>query len=229
MWDRRALKYAGYNHECLIDINGPVKRAILGEDVVLLEHYQREKESRGWGVLKGMAYNAFVDPENARVLHYLGRQMMYCGMYKSAMRVLSKHISLKDVWIGDLSQSMIYIGDCCGQFERFDEQVAWYNRAFNTDPTRREALIRLCYFYKRQNKPFAVAAYANAALAIPWHGNYTSLAQDYREIPHDMLYWSLYRMGMKTEAKQHFLKCCEYRPGCEPYISDGKFFEEVEP
>jgi hypothetical protein len=221
-YDRRKMKWKGIIHEVL---EGTAYRAMLPENVLKLEHWQDQTKNRGH-YLKGLALACHQEPDNDRNLHYLGREMVWTNRPKSALKVLSKHIAMGG-WQAERAQSMIFMGDCCGLLNRPDEQADWYHRAFHQDPTRREALLRLAGFYKHNDKPKACAAYAAAALEIPWHPFYANNVGHYRQEPWEMLYWARGWMGDNVEGAQDaILKALEYLPHHGPYLRDTQYYFE---
>jgi tetratricopeptide (TPR) repeat protein/glycosyltransferase involved in cell wall biosynthesis len=156
-------------------------------------------------------------------MHYLGRELLYTRRYASAVQVLQRHIAM-DRWKAEKAQSMIYLGDCLGGLGQPDEQAEWYFRAFHTDPTRREALLRLAGFYQHNRQATAVAAFAAAAMEIPWHAFYANLVAQYRDEPHAFRYWGRGWLGNIQGAQEDLLKCLEWNPFNATYLEHTKYY-----
>ncbi len=224
-YNRDKLEWKGYVHEVLqprfIPDEG-IKRLYLDESIIKLEHWQNQNTQRG-NYLKGLALDCFLHPDNDRNSHYLARELLWNKRPKSAVKQFMHHISMKK-WVAEASQSMIYLGDAYGQLNEGDKQIEWYHKAFLHDPTRREALIKLAYFYKFHNEPQKVICYTKAALEIPWHGFYANQVEHYKHIPHELLYWSYGWLGRIEEAKEHILKALEYQPYNSTYLDHTKYY-----
>jgi glycosyltransferase involved in cell wall biosynthesis len=220
-YNRKQLRWKGIIHEIL---KGTARATLLPENVLKLEHWQNPNQERS-RYLPGLALACYQEPNDDRNCHYLGRELTWTNRPKSAMAVLQRHIDMKK-WEAERAQSMIFMGDCCGQLNRPHEQAEWYHRAFHLDSSRREALIRLAGFYRHNNQPKPCAAYAAAALEIPWHPFYANHVAHYRQEPHELMYWALGWMGDIKGAQEHLLKALEYLPHHPPYLRDTQYYFE---
>ena len=130
--------------------------------------------------------------------HYLAREMMYTGRNRSAIKEFERHVQMNG-WSAERAQSFIYAGDCYGKLNMPEEQVLCYNEAFYV-PDKREPLIKLSFFFKHNKNPKATAAYAAAAMEIPWSGFYADQRSDYEQVPHELMYWA--RDGWETSPER---------------------------
>lgn len=219
-FDRRKVQWEGVVHEVL---QGPAKTIYLDKSVILLEHWQLPGTDSRAKYLTGLAWDCYMNPEKDRQSHYLGREFVWTGRPKSAIIELKRHISM-NAWPQERAQSMIFIGDAYGFINKPEEQVEWYTRAFFYDPTRRESLIKLASFYRHNDKPLATAAYATAALQIPFTPFYANNKSDYEQYPHELLYWAKGWTGDIKGAQEHILKALEYQPYNSKILSDTKFY-----
>lgn len=221
-FDRRKAKWDGIVHEVL---QGATKLKYLDESIIKLEHFQEPgKEHRG-NYLVGLALDCFENPGKDRQSHYFARELMYTGRFKSAIREFEHHITMNG-WIAERAQSMIYMGKCYGFLNDPFNQAIWYSKAFYHDPTRRAALMELALFYKHQNAYPAAAAYASAALEIPWVDYYANEKSHYEDLPHAVLYWAKGWMGDIKAAQDHLLKALEYQPFHPEYLDHTKYYFE---
>ncbi len=220
-YDRRKQQWVGIVHEVL---QGEARIEDLPEDIFLLEHWQNVETNRS-GYLKGLALDCFLNPTKDRQSHYLGREMVWMGRPKSAIKELTRHIEMNG-WPAERAQSMIFIGDAWGLLNKPNLQVEWYNKAFYHDCTRREALIKLACFYRHNNNPQATAVYAAAALQIPWNGFYANEWSHYHNLPHELLYWAKGWMGDIAGAQEHLLKAMSWAPFHPAYLRDTKYYFE---
>lgn len=202
-YNKKKLEWTGIVHEVL---KGEARRVFLDENIIKLEHWQNHDTNRG-GYLKGLAVDCFENPDNDRNSHYFGRELLWTGRPKSAVKELKRHIAM-DKWPAERAQSMIYIGDATNDLE-------WYHLSFLVESGRREPLMRLADHFYRLGDRQRTACYAMAALQIPQGDFYANDSSLYKEIPHEMLYWAL-------NSAEHLDKCLEYQPLKQKYIDDFK-------
>lgn len=221
--NKTKLQWRGMVHECLFPIvDQEIKRRYLPEKILKIEHWQNEQTSRG-NYLSGLAYDCLLNPYNDRNSHYLARELMWNGRPKSAIREFKRHLTL-GTWGAERAESMVFIGDCT---ENEQEKLDWYNKAFQEDPSRRKALLRLAsHFYGKDHQK--CACFASAALQIPTSGYYAEDMREYREFPHELLYCSLGWMGRENESRYHYDKACEFAPNNPKYIHDRQYYYEDE-
>lgn len=224
-FDRTKLKWTNKVHEVLtpIDHGQEIKRMYLDTSVVLLEHWQEQGKEHRSNYLPGLAYDCYLNPTNDRNYFYFSRELFYRKRFKSAIKGFLEHQNF-NAWEPERAQGLIYIGDCYGALNLPKRQIEYYSKGFDAHPKRREALLRLAGFYRFNNVPHACAAYANAALAIPKTDFYANVEWDYREGPHDYLYWAYNQIGDRESARFHLKKCLEYAPDSKSY-SDELFRE----
>lgn len=222
-FDRRKVSWSGVVHEVLGGDNA--KRILLAENIIKLEHWQEQgKEHRG-NYLVGLALDCFENPDKDRQSHYLAREMVWTGRPKSAIKEFKRHITMNG-WPAERAQSMIFIGDAYGIVGQEDEQIAWYSKAYDLDPNRREALIKLASFYKRKNNPRATNTYATAATTIPWSDYYANDKSHYEQLPHELLYWAKGWLGDVPGAQKEIMECFKYQRENPQYIHDSKYYFE---
>lgn len=219
-FDRRKIRWEGVVHEVL---QGEGKRMLLPWNVVYLEHFQEQGKDHRGNYLVGLGLDCLRNPDKDRQSHYFARELMWNGHPKSAIKEFERHIAM-DRWQTEKAQSMIFLGDCYGMLNQPDKQVEWYSKAFKTDPFRREALMKLAYFYRHNNKPLAVLAYAKAALEIPWTDYYANDKAMYEQEPHALLYWAYGWLGNIPGAQEHILKALDFQRENPQYIHDTKYY-----
>jgi len=232
-YDRRSFEWVGVVHEVLQPRSGgsslddPFKTVFLDESKVKLEHWQNHGTDRG-GYLRGLALDCYENPGNDRNSHYLGRELLWKGRPKSAIQELTRHLGMK-AWPAEQAQSMIYIGDAYLQLGKEQLGLQMYHKAFLLDGSRREAMMRLAeHFYKKGNA-LMTAAYASAALALPYNGFYANNMDHYRQAPHEMLYWAYWNMGDRGESEVHWRRALGYQPLNPKYLNAAQFYQHPEP
>jgi glycosyltransferase involved in cell wall biosynthesis len=218
-YDRRKISWKGIIHETM---QGEARMTRITKDVAYLEHYQNQETDRT-RYLAGLAWACYEEPDNDRNCHYFARELMYRGYYKSAIKEFERHIAM-DRWADERGQSMVYLGVCYDAAGDAAQALAWWHKAFDLTGTRREPLINLAYYWRRQNKPVMVAAYAAAALQIPNNGFYGNRVANYTFEPHALLYWAKGWTGDIPAARQHWLKCYEFHPSDPTFKRDLDYY-----
>ena len=195
----------------------------VGEEILLSDHYQNHETNRS-GYLVGLAWDCYLHPDNDRNSHYLGRELMYKGRYKSAIQELNRHTAFMG-WPAERAQSIIYIGDCYKEMGNEAEAIQCWHHAFLEDGIRREPLMRLAQHFFSKGDRHKTAAYAAAALALPWTGLfYGDNISHYQQDPHEMLYWSMWYLGDKEKSEFHWRKAIGYQPLNRKYLNDAQFY-----
>lgn len=221
-YNRKKMKWVGVVHEVL---QGNAKKAYLDESIIKLEHWQQPSDHRS-RYLAGLAMDCFLNQNNDRNSHYFAREMMWTGRPLSAIKEFTRHIAMNR-WLPERAQSMVFMGDAYGMLRKPEEQVAWYNKAFYFDCSRREPLMKIARFYQHNNNHRAAACYATAAMEIPWVDFYANNKAHYTSEPHEILYWARGWMGDVEAAKAHILKALEYQPLNSKYLHDYRFYFEL--
>ena len=204
IWDRRKAHYTGLVHESIVDRESggaPRPVAVMPESAVMLEHAQRPRD-RATGTLRQLAYAVYLNPANARASYYLGRQLAIMDRPRSAIREFERRVKMEGAWPAETAQALIYSGDC----HRFLGDITWavgcYKAAFQIDPTRREALLRLAVMSRGVDDPVGTLICAAGALQIPWRTDYPQLVREYEDAPHEMLAWALRKLGNVEGAEE---------------------------
>lgn len=219
-YDKTCVKWVGVTHEVL---QGPARIKYLDQSIFKLEHWQNLETNRS-NYLRGLAVDCYQNPGNDRNSHYLGREMVWCGRPKSAIKELKKHVAM-DRWPAEAAQSMLFIGDAYGNMGDIPSMLEWYHKSIAKEGNRREAWMRLAWYYYKTQDAQRAACYAGAALQIPWSDFYANQHGHYTNEPHEILYWALWYLGDKEGSKYHFKKALEYMPANPKYLADKQFYD----
>ena len=183
-YSRARSMWVGTVHETIHsndDVHLPPK------EVIYCEHFQEQNPNRQT-YLPGLALDCLRHPDNHRNLHYFGRELFYCGQYRSAIRVLTRHVDMEWAWDKEQSQSQMFIGDCQEASGLVWSARSSWSKAFEMDGTRREPLMRLAMHHYRLGNHHKAAAYASACLVLANEGFYFNETPNYNELPHEILY-----------------------------------------
>jgi glycosyltransferase involved in cell wall biosynthesis len=218
-YNRTKLNWVGVVHEVL---QGKAERVFLGEDIIKLEHFQNQESDRSQ-YLTGLALDCFLNPENDRNSHYLGREFLYTGRYKSAIKELKRHLTL-GTWKAERSQSMIFIGDSYMALGDEENALLWWHKAYDEEPSRREPFVRLAWNAFTKGEAQRVVAFCEAMLTIPWSAFYANNRHHYTVFPHELLYWAYWQLGDQISAKMHFNAAIRHDPKNKKFLEDFKYF-----
>lgn len=221
-YNRKRMSWIGIIHEVL---QGEAKRQFVGEDIIKLEHFQQSDDRRR-SYLKGLALDCFLNPKNERNSHYLGRELLWTGRPKSAIKELKRCISIH-WWAAEKSASASFIGDSYGMLNEPELQVEWYNKAIYYDGSLREPFIKLARFYQHNNNPQMAACYIAAASELPWTPFYANNIAYYTNEPHEIMYWAKGWLGDIGRAQQEIKKALEYQPLKSEYLRDYRYYHDL--
>ncbi len=219
-YDRTKLHWQGIIHEVL---QGSAVGRFIDEDKLKLEHWQNPSQNRGH-YLNGLALDCFLNPNNDRNSHYFGRELLYKGRFHSAIKEFHRHIGMKG-WQQERAQSMVYIGDCKAALGDQESALDWYHRAFVSDGSRREPLIRLAEHFYRVGDRQKTAAFTAAALTVPWSRFYGNRMDHYTHQPHEMMYWALWDLDREA-SKKHWEQAIAHQPLNAKLINACQFYLE---
>lgn len=215
-YNRKKLQWTGIIHEIL---KGEAKRVFTDE--IVLEHYQESKDRSGY--LKGLALDCFLHPDNDRNSHYFGRELLWTGRPKSAIRELERHIAMNK-WPAERSQSLIFLGEAYEAIGQNEKAIECWHKAYDVEPSRREPLIKLAEYYWKRQDAQRTAVYAAAAMEIAQNGFYANNTANYTWFPHEMMIWAKVVLKDHYNAKYHFDKALAYKPDDYKYLADRRFF-----
>ena len=220
-YNRKKQRWTGCVHECL---QGEAKRMFLDESIIKLDHWQNNDTVRH-SYLKGLAVDCFLHPKNDRNSHYFARELFWNKRPRSAIKEFERHITMNG-WHAEKAQSAIFIGDAYGVLNQPEKQVEWYNKAFFTDCSRREPLIKLARFYQWNKNPLSALCYAQAATQIGWQAFYANVRAHYTNEPHEIMYWAKGWLGDVKGAQEELLKAMAFQPYNPMYQRDTKYYFE---
>ncbi len=223
-YSRVKCQWVGIIHEMVTNIDGasPSNIKLLEEPEFKLEHWQNEETNRT-GYLRGLAIDCFDHQDKDRNSHYFARELWWTGRPWSAAKEFKRHIEMNK-WPAEKAESMLFLADIYGAMEKPEEQLYWCHRAIDTEPNRREGLLKLAQIYQRRNQPIPANFYATAALELPWYPFYGANIRFYTNEPHEILYWAKSWLGDMEGARKHLLKCLDFQRESPLYLAATGYF-----
>lgn len=192
--NRQKAAWRGVIHEIL---SGHTVRKYLDESIIKLEHWQQPSDRRS-NYLGGLALACYLGGLAAespdRASHYFGRELLWMGRPRSAIRELTRHIEM-NCWPEERSQSMVYIGEAYRQIGDNERALEWWNKALTIGGLRREPLIKLAHYYARNADPHRTLMYLNACKDIKYGGFYADNMEHYTTVPQQLSAWAYSQLG----------------------------------
>ena len=109
---------------------------------IVLEHHPDPTKSRG-SYLPLLRMSVQEDPEDDRNAHYLGRELMFHGLYTEAIAALKHHLEMpRAVWRPERCASMRFISRCYLASGDKRRGMVWALRAVAEAPELREPWVQ---------------------------------------------------------------------------------------
>lgn len=223
-FDRRVYGWRGRVHEVPL-LRGALtgRRVVCTAEQLSLRHHRGEKTRH---YMAGLALDAIEDTAMPRWKHYVGRELYYERRYRSALVPLRAHTRTKDAWSVERAASHCLIAHCLTALGKPDAAAESLFRAVRVDPSRREPLLQLAWLCQRQGDFQGSVTFAAAALAVPGGARMVDAQSHYTFDPHAVLYWGLFWLGRRAEAKTHWETCLRLAPENEKFREDARLFAE---
>ena len=156
---RHGYKWFYPVHEAIVRKDGfDTEKDYVAVSGMTLFHYPDNAKSRAQ-YLPLLELSVRENPEDARCLHYLGREYMYLSRWQDAIDVMKKHVALPGyVWKEEKSASFRYMARCYCRLDRPDRAEEMYLNAISLCPHLREGYCELANLYYSM-KNYALAAY----------------------------------------------------------------------
>jgi tetratricopeptide (TPR) repeat protein len=231
LYDRRRVRWVGRVHEALWPRNPdagarPAERTLRCSDAELLvRHHGDSGKTRPY--VAGLALEAIERPEAPRWAHYLGRELYFRGWYRSAIPVLDAHAARPDAWLTERAESLCLSGRCLEALGVSSEAESCYRGAIALDASRREPLLRLATLCQTRSDHTGVVEHVMAALAIPRTSAFAEADANYGYLPHALLYWALFWLGRRAEARGHWVLARHLAPDRADVAAHAQLFSRA--
>jgi tetratricopeptide (TPR) repeat protein len=97
-------------------------------------------------------------------------------------------------------------------------------KAAQCDSTRRDPFLQLARRCVVAGDFQAAVSFSSAALTIPPRVGFSELEENQRDGPHAILYWALFWLGRKSEAREHLKICLNLDPRNLVYRDHARLF-----
>lgn len=208
-------------HELIAPAAGTVEQTVF-TDQLRIRHLPDDDKSRGQ-YLPMLASAAAEAPDDDRLAHYYGRELMFHGKYDEAITELQRHLSLpRATWKAERSASMRFIGRCQKSLGRMSEARSAYLQACAEAPDAREPWHDLAKFCM-DDKDWTGGIWAvNRMLAITvMPGDHTRDSKAWGVGPYDIGSICAYYAGQRELARTWLSKALELAPDDPRLIKNG--------
>lgn len=142
------------------------------------------------------------DPQNDRMAHYYGRELMFRGEFQKSIDEFKRHLSLPSArWREERAASMRYIGNCYKNLNDVSNAIDWYWKAIHESSTSREpwlSMMEYCYDSKDWDTGYWAA---KKCLSISQKGNsYISSGRCWDHTVYDFASIHAWNAGNKQDA-----------------------------
>lgn len=218
--------WEGRTHEILTHKSKKDIKFLTKDKLTVLHNYQSKKRT----YLSGLFSDVLEKPNHTRTLYYLGRELMFSGLFKSSIKMLLKYVSQKDCWVPERSSAYCLIGNCFEHMgkEYYGDAFKAYNDAFISFNGWREPLLKASRLCQRTDEFQRGLCYAMSALSINRISAFAEPSCNYLGLPHEIAYWGYHFTGRTSEASTHWKIAKTLEPTHEKYINDTQFFDKQE-
>ncbi|MBI2255356.1 MAG: glycosyl transferase family 2 [Proteobacteria bacterium] len=208
-------------HEVLAAAPGTTEKTVLSERL-RIRHLPDDEKSRGQ-YLPMLATAAAEDPNDDRLAHYYGRELMFRGEYEAAIAELRRHLSLpRAIWKAERSASMRFIGRCQKSLGRKSEARSAYLQACAEMPDAREPwhdLAKFCMDERDWTGGIWAVTRALAITVVPT--DHTRDAKAWGIGPYDIGSICAYYNRQPDLAREWLTKALEMEPENPRLIKNG--------
>lgn len=198
-------------------------------DKIILNHYPDRSKSRS-SYLPLLKLANKENPDNDRILHYLGREYMYYRKWNKAIDTLIKHLALPTAtWLDERCASMRFIARCYVHLNRYDEANMWLDKAIKEAPHLRDPLVEKALLSYDLQDYKSVHKYSLLALRIKNHEkSYINEPFSWDHTLYDLLSLSSYYYKNNPKlAIKYINKALKNSPGNARLLNNKKFFHSI--
>ena len=223
---RRGFQWRHPCHETLYFQGPGAERRVTVPDVIL-HHRADPAKSRGQYLdLLRMATEE--DPDNDRMSHYYGRELMFKGQWQQAIDELQRHLDLpRATWKEERCSSMRFISRCLQHLGKKDESFAWSLKAIQEWPWSREPWLELARNSHARHDWSTCYWAATKCLAISQRGtSYISDGACWGSEPYDQAALSAWHLKLYDQAMTFGTQALAMSPQDQRLQRNLEFYKE---
>ena len=226
--DRRTTRWYGRAH-CFVKpmrAGKAPRTAVLPGACLRVTHHTDGTKTRDHQ-FAGVALDLLASPGAPDRRFLLGRELAMRGAYRPA---LDAFLAVDDPHVPNgLRSSALSMAAMCLAAQSPDDEDGVADllfKAIRRDPSRRDPLLHLARRRLAAGDFQGAVSFATAALQIPARVGLSESEENLRDGPHAVLYWALFWLGRRDEARGHFRICLEQDPKNPVYRGHAKLFAQ---
>lgn len=220
----KGYKWVNPVHEILECTLENQKEILL--DKIILKHYPDSTKSRS-SYLKLLELSVKENPSNDRNYHYLGREYMFYGKYKEAIKTLKHHLKMKNAtWKDERAASLRFISKSYYNLNNIEEALKYAIQSISEAPYLREGYYETGNIYYNMQKYDYAKKYLELGLLIKENPkSYINNPLCYNGGFEDLLSICEYYLGYYKESYIYVNKALKFDPENERIINNKKLIE----
>ncbi|MDR2649211.1 MAG: glycosyl transferase family 2 [Clostridiales bacterium] len=224
---RRDFEWRLPIHEYL-EYTGPGKESSIYIEELVLNHYPDLEKPRG-SYLPMLETAISDEPDNERIVYYLGREYLYIGQWQKCIDTLTRQLNMpSSTWREERCACMRWIALACLKLDNRTESYAWYHKAIAECPELRDTYVEFAqaaYDYKDWD---AVYYYAETALKITQKNiKFVNMGYAWDHTADDMAAIACWELGLYERALEHAKKAAELSPDIERLMENVRRIQDV--
>jgi glycosyltransferase involved in cell wall biosynthesis len=209
---RHSHKWKYPAHECAVAVEG-VQEVMAVDEGLVTEHHPDHSKSRS-SYLGLLRIGAWEYPQDGRMAHYYGRELMFAGQHRAAIDELRRHVNLPHTWVVERAQSMLFLGRCHAALREFGTAERWFVSAADEFPGSRDPWVELAQMQHDRRDWIAGWMAAERALAIQKHSSDTPRNEaSWGSLPWDLAGVCAWYAGARERGLECVRKAIELNPG----------------
>ncbi len=223
---RKGFRWIYPVHEVLM-YRGEKPYNCITEPKIHLNHYPDTSKPRGQ-YLDLLKLAVRENPDNDRNVHYLGRELMFYGMWHQCIQILKMHLKMPSaLWKDERSASMRYIARSYKALKDYKEAEKWLYRAVAEAPYTREPYIEAALLETDMKKwPVAYAMVSEALSIKEKNQTYINESFCWDQTPYDIAALAAFNMGMYEKAYGFIEKAIKLSPGNKRLKNNEKIIKD---
>lgn len=201
------------------------EKVIILDDITL-KHYPDLNKSRS-NYLPLLELAVKENPKNDRNMHYLGREYMYYGEHEKAIKILKKHLKMKNAtWRDERCASMRFISKSYFATKNYDDALYYALMSISEAPYLRESYYEVGFLYYKLKRYSYAYHYLKMALEIKNNSKtYINDPDCYNGTIEDLIGVCLFYLNDYKNALEWSKKALEISPKNERIINNVRIIE----
>jgi FkbM family methyltransferase len=220
---RSKFRWAKWVHEVEQVIPGQITKPPKWSPFIEHHHWQNVTTGRG-NYLAGLELSVLDNDKDDRNVFYLGREYMWRGLWKQAIRLLEHGLTLQH-WNAERAEAHRFIGNCYRALNDNAKAKEHYHLGMIDDSGRRETFFELGNLLDDEGDYSGAIVYFSAAMAIPFRPNgYLNSMEMYGSKIPDRLAFDFTRVGNIAESKKWWLEAIKHDDVDDRILSCFRFY-----